>query len=451
MAGTEMRRRAFFGVGLESAAIATGLSGCAETGTGDTADMAGPGTSLIGSIGGMSLEQLREQYRYDLFDDFLDFFNTHIVDHEIGGFMCSANHDGSLRSTEKRTWYLGRGSWCYSYLYNKIDKDDRHLDTASKAIDLIMKHRPSGDDYWPGTLTKEGEVSNPNGGLSGDCYIAEGLAEYSKATGERKYFELAKETMDKCWRLYMRPDFNDSTCPFPGAKNLWYWMLFMWFGTNMLDVEPDPALEARTAACVDAIMNHHQNPAFDLMNNHINHDLSRAEDPRNSELAACGHATEALWMIMYEAIRTGDSALFELAAKRFRRHVEVSWDDVYGGVFNDCRNVDENVWQLTKIHWAEVFVLMGSLPVIEHTNAAWAHDWFSRQNTWIRENFLLKPHGHQMWKGTTDRKATYNPEPSSVKDLYHHPRHLMLNLLCLDRMIERGGTISGLIDVPSSS
>ena len=121
-------------------------------------------------------------------------------------------------------------------------------------------------------------------------------------------------------------------------------------------------------------------------------------------------------------------------------------DDVYGGVFNDCHNVDENVWQLSKIHWAEVFVLMGSLPVIEHTNAAWAHDWFARQNTWIRENFLLKPYGHHLWMATTDRKATYNPVPSGPKDLYHHPRHLMLNLRCLDRMIGRGGRVSGLFD-----
>ena len=84
---------------------------------------------------------------------------------------------------------------------------------------------------------------------------------------------------------------------------------------------------------------------------------------------------------------------------------------------------------------------MGSLPAIEHTNAAWAKEWFDRQNTWIRENFLLKPHGYHMWKATVDRKATFDPK-SSRKDLYHHPRHLMLNLCCLDRMIERGGKVS---------
>ncbi|MCD6307725.1 MAG: AGE family epimerase/isomerase, partial [Candidatus Latescibacteria bacterium] len=330
---------------------------------------------------------------------------------------------------------------CYSFLYNNLAKEQQYLDIASKAVAMIMRHKPSGNDYWPANLSKEGDVIDPNGGLSGDCYIAEGLAEYSKATGEREYMKLAKQTMDKCWKKYMSPDFQDGASPYPGAKNLWYWMLFMWFGTNMLDFEPDPALEERTATCVDAIMNHHFNPKFDLMNTVINHDLTTSDDPKYSEVAGCGHATEALWMIMYEAVRKRDRALFDLAADRFRRHVEVSWDDVYGGVFNDCHNVDENIWQLQKIHWAEVFVLMGSLPAIENMNVQWAKDWFARQNEWIRNNFLLKPYGYHLWKATTDRKATFVPH-ANRKDIYHHPRHLMLNLLCLNRMIDRGGMVS---------
>lgn len=434
-----MKRRSFIGTGFASAAVAAGIGGCAEQGT--SPGSGGKSSDTIGAIGTKTIEELREQYRYDLFDDFLVFFEKNVIDHDLGGFMCNVNHDGTKNSTEKSTVYLGRGLWCWSYLYNNIAREDKYLDVAAKATDLIMKHVPSGDDFWPGMLDKDGAVTRPQGGLSGDCYIAEGLGEFAKATGEKKYMELAKQTMDKCWRHYERPDFQDGASPYPGARNLWYWMLFMWFGTNMLGFEADPDLEKRTAVCVDAIMNHHWNPKFNLMNNHIDHDLSKSDDPKYSELAGCGHATEATWMIMYEAVRLKDKGLFDRAADQFRRHVEVSWDDVYGGVFNDCTNVDENIWQLVKIHWAQVFVLMGSLPAIEHTNAVWAKDWFDRQNTWIRENFLLKPYGYHLWKATVDRKATFDPK-SNRKDLYHHPRHLMLNLCCLDRMIERGGKVS---------
>jgi len=432
-----MKRRTFFGSTLGAGALT------ATTGCGGQQEAAAPvdNSKLIGAIGTKKLEQLMEQYRFDLFDDFLEFYDRYVIDHELGGFMCNVAHNGTLTTEEKGTWYLGRGSWCYSFLYNNIAKEQKYLDVASKAIRMIKRHKPDGDNYWPSSLSKKGSVLNPKGGLPGDCYIAEGLAEYSKATGDPNSMKLAKDTMRKCWKHYMSPEFQDGSSPYPGAKNLWYWMLFMWFGTNMLPLEPDDELEERTAICVDAIMNHHVNPKFDLMNNIINHDLTTSNDPKYSELAGCGHATEALWMVMYEALRLKDKTLFERASESFRRHVEVSWDDVYGGVFNNCRNVDENDWQLVKIHWAEVFVLMGSLPVIEHTNAEWAKSWFDRQNTWIRENFLLAPHGYHLWKATVDRKATFDPKPGR-KDIYHHPRHLMLNYLSLQRMIERGGTVS---------
>lgn len=437
-----MKRRTFLGTGMGTAAMASGASGLGGMQSNAHAAVVQSGSTTIGTIGGMTLEALREQYRYDLFDDFIAFFDKYIVDHDLGGFMCNANHDGSLNGTEKGTWYLGRGSWCWSFLYNNIAKEQKYLDVAEKAVLMLMKHIPKGDDYWPAELTKEGEVSNPKGGLPGDCYIAEGLAEFAKASGDKKYMTLAKQTMNKCWRHYESPTFQDGSSPYPGARNLWYWMLFMWFGTNNLAYESDPELEKRTAYCVEGILKHN-NPKFNLMNNVVNHDCSTSSDPKHSELAGCGHATEALWMLMYEAVRTKNRTLFETASERFRRHVEVSWDDVYGGVFNDCRNVDEYTWQLEKIHWAEVFVLMGSLPMVEHQNVPWAKEWFARQNEWIRANFLLKPNGFMLWKETTDRKATFNPK-SGRKDLYHHPRHLMLNLMCLDRMIKRGGKVSGL-------
>ena len=119
-------------------------------------------------------------------------------------------------------------------------------------------------------------------------------------------------------------------------------------------------------------MDHHLNPDFDLWNLVINHDLSRpaGENIAHAKLAGCGHATEATWMILYEAVRRRDKPLFDRAANAFKRHVDVSWDDVYGGVFNDLEDVDENRWGLAKIFWAQAFVLIGSLQAVEHDGRA---------------------------------------------------------------------------------
>ncbi|MGA2608223.1 MAG: hypothetical protein ABSH01_12295 [Terriglobia bacterium] len=58
------------------------------------------------------------------------------------------------------------------------------------------------------------------------------------------------------------------------------------------------------------------------------------------------------WMLLYEAARTKNKSIFEIGAQRFRRHVEVAWDGVYGGVFCSLNNVDQNLWSLDKVLWA---------------------------------------------------------------------------------------------------
>jgi mannose/cellobiose epimerase-like protein (N-acyl-D-glucosamine 2-epimerase family) len=252
--------------------------------------------------------------------------------------------------------------------------------------------------------------------------------------------------MMNCYALYDRPDFTERSSPFPGEKNLWYWMEFLWFGINWLVTWPDAELEKIVDHCIDAIMNHHVNPEFNLMNYYINHDLTLAsgENAAHAKVGSCGHATEALWMIMYEAVRRKDKQLFERAATLFKRHVDVSRDNVYGGVFNDCTDVDQNVWQLNKILWAQAFVLIGSLQVIEHLGTPWATEMFAEQYDYCLRKFTKKQYGYSLWIGeSANRKVEFPPHIRSV-DIYHHPRHLMLNLLSLEHIITRGGKTSGI-------
>ena len=72
--------------------------------------------------------------------------------------------------------------------------------------------------------------------------------------------------------------------------------------SQMLAMKPDPELQAVVDRSIDALLNHHFNPRFRLVNELMNHDLSR---PGNEyeQLVYAGHAIETLWMIMYEGRR----------------------------------------------------------------------------------------------------------------------------------------------------
>jgi mannose/cellobiose epimerase-like protein (N-acyl-D-glucosamine 2-epimerase family) len=164
-----------------------------------------------------------------------------------------------------------------------------------------------------------------------------------------------------------------------------------------------------------------------------------------SHLVTFGNIFQALWHTLDDAVRTKNRALFETTAERFRRHIEVAWDDVYGGVFGTLRHVDNNVWETGKINYVQAECLIGLLAIIEHTSADWAREWFGRIYTYTLENFPLKKYGFPLWNVSADRKATFVPHANRVEN-YHHPRHLMLNLAALDRIIKRGGKVSGVFE-----
>src|SRR3954447_12511158 len=158
----------------------------------------------------LNLLAMRDQYRKDLFDDYLPFIEKFVIDREYGGFHCSVRPNGELVSTTKRAWFEGRGTWIFSFLYNNIVREQKYLDVAAHSIKLIQRSKPKDpDEFWPKALNRDG---SPDGGpdteVYGDMFIAEGLAEFSRASGERKYWEEAREIVLKCVRRYDRPDYH---------------------------------------------------------------------------------------------------------------------------------------------------------------------------------------------------------------------------------------------------
>jgi len=409
-----------------------------------------------GMLAGLSLAQLRDKYRANLFEDFLPFMERHVIDREYGGFMCNTDHEGRRANDHKLSWFEGRGIWVYAFLYNNLAKEEKYLAVARRSLELILKTRPADDEHlWPKGLSREGKpLASAEGEIYGDLFIAEGLAELFKATGERQYWDLAKQLLFKCLRLYDRPDYcpgigqtylGPQARPFPGARIQGVWMVLIRLATQMLEMRADAEIEQVARRCVDALLNYHYHPEFRLNNELLNHDLSRP-DNEYAQLVYTGHGIETLWMLLYEAGRRTDAKLFETVAERFRRHVEVAWDDIYGGVFRNLMNVERDLWTLDKVLWAQEEVLIGTMFVIEHTGAQWARDWFTRTWGYVQEKFPLKKHGSPIWMYASDRKVTFEDylrRPKRVEN-FHHPRHLMLNLLSLERMIKRDGRVSRL-------
>jgi N-acylglucosamine 2-epimerase len=393
-------------------------------------------------IGNASLEELRDRYHSLLFEDYLPFFDRHGIDHELGGFMCTLNHDGTLLDSTKDMWYQGRGLWVYSYLYNHFGGDE-HLEVARKTRDFIVRHGRDDNGDWVRGLDREGNVvqaAETRGYTS--MFVAEGLQEYAKASGDQESMDLAVDILWRAMGKWDDPDcdVDEGYIPisYAGMRTQGCHMVAILILTQMLKQQSDPKLEELADRVVDGVMNRFWNPEYRLNNEALDHNYERPNDA-NEDFIYLGHAMETLWMLLPEAMRRQDRALFDLVAERLQRHIEVAWDDVYGGFFR-AMNVN-GAFTFDKVFWAQEEVLIGTTILLEHTDLEWPEAWFSRTYEYIHDKFWLKPHGYPLFMSGADRKGTFQPN-ASRKENYHHPRHLMLNLLALERMIERGGKVS---------
>lgn len=433
--------------GLASLGLLTigGLGSCSSItteGSGGKVD-----GSKINSLAGLSLKELHDRFYKELFDRFVPAMDKYSIDHEYGGFMCDFNiSTRELISSTKRTWYQGRGIWVYSFLYNNLKSDPSYLQIARKAIDFIMKLKPQGDSFWEMNYTREGQSLSEPGDLYGDLFVAEGLAEYSKASGEKQYLQIAKEIIFNCLDRYDRPAYVYDISYAPGRPNirgprvLGHWMLFLSISSQILSQGPDQDLEALADRAIEAILKYHMNEEYQILNEVINHDLSLPEN-EFSTFSVIGHGIETLAFVMAEAVRRKNVELFNKSKDAFKRHVEVASDKLYGGYFEVLFNANAYTWSPSKSTWCQQEVSIGALLMIEHQGEQWEQDCFSDLDAYMQEK-MARP-DFAFWTFGGGRKVD-KPNLTTLEH-YHTPRYLMRSLLALQRIMERNGNVSGLL------
>jgi len=429
-----MNRRSFLNASSVTASFAVGTAGC---GTNNYEPAQLKYDDSISKLAGYTLDELVGWYQQELFEKFLPFLNTYCIDHEYGGFMLNIKRDGTLFSSKKRAWFEGRGIWAYSFIYNKLDNNPAYLEVARKSVDFILKHKPENGGLWPETFSREGKaLRGPDTRGFGSLFIANGLSEYSKAVNDETYWSIAKNILLSFMSYYDSNDF------FPTAnvdvrgptRMLGTWMVLLRLVTQMLEFISDPEVEAIADRCVNAVLQYHLSPEFDLLCEYLNHDMSLPDS--NDGQIVTGHSYEILWMLFLDAQRRNDPELLSTALRLFRRHIEVFWDDIYGGIFHRLDHVNKNVWgdSMNKVLWAQEEVCVGTLHAVELSDEQWAKDWFTKAYTHIREIRAIS--GAPVWLHRTDRK--HKIEKFVHIEHFHHIRHLSLNLMCLKRLLNRG-------------
>ncbi len=383
---------------------------------------------------------LRDKYQKYLFEDFLPYMESYIIDAEHGGFTCNTDRNGEAVSSVKRTWYDGRGIWVYSFLYQHFQREGKYLEVARKTIELVLKVKPEDKSFWPESYTCDGvALSDKPGDIYGGLFVAEGFVAYAKASNDRSFLDRAKAILFDAVKQYDAeeyhyiPHYQSAKVQIKGPRVLGHWMVLLNISRQILDHDEDKKVSDIYDRSVDALFGYHLQSDFGLMIEYLNHDLST---PNNilSQFCYIGHAIEVLWMIMSEAERRKDQDLFLKSTQLFQRHLEVAWDDVYGGFFHCLNNVSRNEWLLDKVLWVQEESMIGLMILMENGESQWAKRWISRVWGYLERTFILSDHSARLWINGGDRQLNTHHQVQRMEN-YHHPRHLMLNLIRLNRMI----------------
>ena len=399
-------------------------------------------------IAGSGVAELRERFQHELFAQWLPFWEDHGIDHELGGFVCGLDYDGTLVHSDKFVWFQGRGIWTFSFLYNHFQAEPRWLETTRKTKDFLMSHAIQPDGAWASALSRDGRcLATAKGDPYGAYFAVEGLLEYAHAAKDSEALENGLGLFRKLYWDWTRPDAEFGGAGGAGFIPQGFWMVNLRIATQYLRRNPDSEIQSIADACIDAILGRHYNPEIGLTCEYAARDGRR---PAGLErLCNFGHSIETLWMVLDEANRRGDRGLAETAIRRIRRHLDAGWDAPHGGLIHAVNHGRRDyVWPVErppgtelefrftgeyhymKTSWALDEILIATLKVLASQPAGWAEDYFGRALRTLDEKFSRRTQGQPTYMLFADRAMTAQPR-STRQDNYHRPRALMSCLLAL--------------------
>lgn len=396
-------------------------------------------------IGGRTLVELRDEMKKYLFDIHLPFFDRGGDDKEYGGFMCILEDNGKPKLEEKYIWFMGRGIWIYSYLYNNFGRKPEWLDSARRARDFMVKSMYAGNGQWVEKVNRDGSPMEPvTGVIYSWLFPAEGLIEFYKATGNKEDLDLAITSIKAAAEAYEKPTYSSGEGAQAGTRVQGHSMLFLNTLRQLTDVCKEPWVEQMLSEHVDAVLKRFYNPELRVSNEYLDHDYGRI----TPDMSNIGHSLETRWMIMAEGLRRSDRALFDEAGDIIKDWIPMGWDfnfEGWGGDTYYALDTDQHRHGAvldSKSMWAHSEILIACLLTLEYTGAPWAADWYARAMDYIRKHYA---HDDRPWSLLVQRDGkttTAGFLASGRKDNYHPPRCMMMCIEMLDRMIKNEGRLT---------
>jgi N-acylglucosamine 2-epimerase len=379
--------------------------------------------------------------RGHLFGHVLPFWEKHGFDPQGGILTCIADN-GEVQSTDKWLWSQWRAVWVFARLYNTLGREPKWLAHARSIAEFCLKHGwLEAEQGWALLLAQDGSVRRRNESIYTDGFAVYALGELFRATKEGRYRAWACRTADAVLERLKQPYDRLPHFPYPipaGAKPHGIPMFWSFTLAELGEILGEPRYFTAARRFSEEVFRDFYRADSDRIVEFVRQDGGEFTPPQGT-VTVPGHAIEDMWFQLHVFRSVGwADAPRELALRLMRRHLELGWDPVHGGLLLavDRDGREEVGWQFadTKLWWPQTEALYATLLGWQATGDRAYYDWYEK--IWA----LCLGHYVDWENGEWRQKLNRNLTPMTgvvalpVKDPFHLPRSLILQIELLEGM-----------------
>ena len=378
------------------------------------------------------LVEVRRVYRSGLLDDTLPFWTRHAVDREHGGFTFCLDRDGSLLESDKGMWQHGRFTWLLSTLYADVEARPEWLELASHGIDFIRKHGFDSDGRAFFQVTRDGRPLVKRRYVFTETFHAIAFAAYARAAGDERARDEALALFALLRRYLSTPGLLEPKVnpAVRQTKGLVVPMILIATAQVLREVAPDPAeLDALIDDWIAEIERDFMKYEFRAVMESVGPN-GELHDNFSGRMLCPGHAIEAGWFILREAMhRGGDARLIELGCRIVDWMYEWGWDEEHGGIlyYRDVKNLPiTEYWHDMKFWWPHNEAIIAALMAYALTGEQKYERMHDTVLDWSLKHFADPEHGE--WYGYLHRDGSVASrlKGNVWKGPFHLPRMQMV-------------------------
>lgn len=398
------------------------------------------GTAVRALREGTDGAAMSDWLRSHLFEHVLSFWEEHgnIGD---GGITTCLRNDGTLVSEDRWLWSQWRAVWVYSRLYRTIARESRWLDHARRIAGFCVRHGwLSSGEGWALVVGGDGRVLREHESTYVDAFAVYGLVELYRATNEAAWLDLARRTGDVALAQLARPYDTIPHFPYPipaGTKPHGIPMLWSLAFAELAQEAPERRWKEASIRLSEEIFRDFFQKDRDLMVEFVSLDGRALPAPLGTAVVP-GHVIEDAWFQRRCCTLTGycplpPERIWALAL----RHMEIGWDKAVGEggllLAVDADNDAEVGWKFphTKLWWPHTEALYTSLLAWRQTGSAEFLDWYERVWRLCLKKFVDWENGEWVQKLDRDFRLIDDVVALPVKDPFHLPRSLILQIEAL--------------------